>query len=51
MDSLFRLSTSNRWPYSVNVVAQNAVPEAHPWVLLMAGLASVFLISSRRIRG
>jgi len=38
-------------PYSVNVVAQNAVPEANPWVLLMAGLASVLLISSRRIRG
>jgi hypothetical protein len=37
--------------YSVNVVPQNAVPEAHPWVLLMAGLASVLLISSRRIRG
>jgi len=37
--------------YSVNVVAQNAVPEAHPWVLLMAGLASVLLIGSRRIRG
>ena len=37
--------------FSVNVVAQNAVPEAHPWVLLMAGLASVLLISTRRIRG
>jgi hypothetical protein len=37
--------------YSVNVVPQNAVPEAHPWVLLMAGLATVLLISSRRVRG
>ena len=37
--------------FAVNVVAQNAVPEAHPWVLLIAGVASVFLISSRRIRG
>jgi len=43
--------TQESAPYSVNVVAQNAVPEANPWVLLMAGLASVLLISSRRIRG